>query len=158
MTERGGARETARSTVKARSLACLAIIGAGLSVRAFGPGLGLPFVVTKYGGSALWAVMVFFLVALAVGLIEPATSARRMAIAAGTIAVLVEFSRLIHAPLLDTFRLSTAGALLLGRVFSLWNLVAYLVGTLAAATLDRALLTFVRRARRHTPRVKNTRT
>ena len=52
------------------------------------------------------------------------------------IAIVVEFSRLVHVPWLDAFRLTTAGALLLGRIFSLWNLVAYLIGIAAGIWLD----------------------
>ena len=52
------------------------------------------------------------------------------------IAVVVEFSRLVHVPWLDAFRLTTAGALLLGRIFSLWNLVAYLIGIVVGIWLD----------------------
>jgi hypothetical protein len=46
---------------------------------------------------------------------------------------------LYHAPWLDEFRLTTAGALLLGRVFSLWNILAYMAGILMAFWLDRRL-------------------
>ncbi len=53
------------------------------------------------------------------------------------IAIVVEFSPgSLHAPWLDAFRLTTAGALLLGRIFSLWNLVAYLIGIVAGIWLD----------------------
>jgi hypothetical protein len=40
-------------------------------------------------------------------------------------------------PWLDAFRLTTTGALLLGRVFSPWNMVAYGFGIAAGALLDR---------------------
>lgn len=49
--------------------------------------------------------------------------------------VLVELIRLVHFPALDAFRATTAGALLLGRVFSLWNIVCYIAGIGAAATM-----------------------
>lgn len=93
-----------------------ATIVLGLALRRWGPGLGLPFVVTKYGGSLLWSVMVHGLVVLA-----------------------VEASRLVHTPALDAFRLTTVGALLLGRVFSPWNLVAYGTGITLAARLFRVI-------------------
>jgi hypothetical protein len=54
-----------------------------------------------------------------------------------SIAVCVELFRLAHAPWLDAFRLTTAGALLLGRVFSPWNMLAYGVGIILAMLLDR---------------------
>jgi hypothetical protein len=55
----------------------------------------------------------------------------------------LEFSRLWHLSTLDAFRLTLAGRLLLGRYFSLKNIVAYWVGIGLAAALDRWL---VRRA------------
>ncbi len=60
----------------------------------------------------------------------------RLAFAAFLIALIVEFSRLYHTPELDAFRLTTAGKLLLGRVFSLWNIAAYAVGISIAATVE----------------------
>jgi threonine/homoserine efflux transporter RhtA len=60
-----------------------------------------------------------------------------MAAIAALIAIGVELFRLMHAPGLDAFRLTTAGALLLGRVFSPWNVVAYGFGIVAGALLDR---------------------
>jgi hypothetical protein len=86
----------------------------------------------KYGGSLLWATMVFLLV----GVLLPRMSRAQIAAIAVAIAVVVEFSRLVHTPWLDAFRLTTAGALLLGRIFSLWNLVAYLIGILVGIWLD----------------------
>jgi hypothetical protein len=54
-----------RSPIAVRLFLCLVIIALGLSLRRYGFGLGLPGPVAKYGGSILWAAMVFFLVALA---------------------------------------------------------------------------------------------
>lgn len=48
-------------------------------------------------------------------------------------------SRLVHTPWLDAFRLTTAGAQLLGRIFSLWNLVAYFAGIVVGVWLDRLM-------------------
>jgi hypothetical protein len=90
----------------------------------------------KYGGSLLWATMVFLLA----GALLPRQSRMQIAAIAAAIAIVVEFSRLVHVPWLDAFRLSTAGALLLGRIFSLWNLVAYAAGILFGVWLDRLAL------------------
>jgi hypothetical protein len=117
-------------------ISALGIIAAGLALRTFGYSLGLPFVAVKYGGSALWAAMVYFLLAP----VAPARPALHIALAAITVATGVELFRLVHAPWLDAFRSTTAGALLLGRIFSLWNLVAYVIGIALAAVLDRAVL------------------
>lgn len=115
----------------------LTVIGAGLALRSFGYDLGLTFVTVKYGGSILWGVMVFLLLALLTG------SARILRLIAGAvvIAALVEFSRLYHTPELDAFRLTTAGKLLLGRVFSFWNLLAYAAGIGLAAAVEWRLVT-----------------
>lgn len=53
-----------------------------------------------------------------------------------TIAICVEMFRLCHSPWLDQFRLTLFGALLLGRIFSLWNIVAYAFGIALALAVD----------------------
>jgi hypothetical protein len=116
-----------------RACLCLLILMSGLALRGFGFGLGLPALVVKYGGSALWAAMVFFLVAMAASHWSRLT----LALISAAIAIGVELFRLVHTPELDAFRLTTAGALLLGRVFSPWNMVAYGFGIAAGALLDR---------------------
>ena len=83
--------------------------------------LGLPAAAYKYGGSALWAVMVYWLVALAF----PKLSPLKIAVLAALIAASVELFRLYHAPALDSFRLTLAGRLLLGRIFSRRDIAAY---------------------------------
>ena len=115
-----------------RAALALAVIVCGLALRWYGFPLGLPAFVVKYGGSLLWATMVFLLV----GVLLPRLSRTQIAAIAAAIAIVVEFSRLVHAPWLDAFRLTTAGALLLGRIFSLWNLVAYAVGIAFGVWID----------------------
>jgi hypothetical protein len=116
-----------------RACLCLTIVISGLALRGFGLGLGLPAFIVKYGGSLLWGAMVFFLLAM----IASGRSRRSVALIAAVIAVCVELFRLVHAPWLDAFRLTTAGALLLGRIFSPWNMLAYGVGIALAMWLDR---------------------
>jgi hypothetical protein len=116
-----------------RACLCASIIVCGLALRRFGLGLGVPAFVAKYGGSILWGSMVFFLVAMAAS----NRSRPSIALMSAAIAVCVELFRLVHAPWLDTFRLTLAGALLLGRIFSVWDLVAYGVGIILAIGLDR---------------------
>ncbi len=87
----------------------------------------------KYGGSLLWATMVYLLA----GVLLPRLTRAQIAGLAMVIAVAVEFSRLVHTPWLDAFRLTTAGALLLGRIFSLWNLLAYAIGIAFGVWIDR---------------------
>jgi hypothetical protein len=116
-----------------RAALCLCTIVCGIALRGYGPGLGLSAFVVKYGGSVLWGTMVFFLVALAAAKL----SRPSIALISVLIAISVELFRLVHAPWLDAFRLTLPGALLLGRVFSTWNIVAYGVGIVLAMVLDR---------------------
>jgi hypothetical protein len=104
----------------------------GLALRRFGLGLGTPVLIVKYGGSILWGTMVFFLVAIAM----PGFSRSRTAGISAVIAVGVELFRLVHTPWLDEFRLTLTGALLLGRIFSVWDILAYGAGILLALGLD----------------------
>lgn len=122
-----------------RAALALVVIICGLSLRWYGFPLGLPAFVVKYGGSLLWATMVFLLV----GVLRPRLSRMQIAAITVAIAVVVEFSRLVHTPWLDAFRLTTAGALLLGRIFSLWNLLAYLIGIVAGIWLDSRVARFL---------------
>lgn len=121
-----------------RLAALFLIIISGLLLRRFGYSVDLPFFIVKYGGSLLWGSMVYFLLALAAGGLG--TGVRPAAIAATALvaAICVELFRLYHTPWLDAFRLAMAGALLLGRVFSLWNIVAYAIGIAVAYALDPA--------------------
>jgi hypothetical protein len=129
-----------------RASLCLLIVVSGLALRGFGFSWGLSAFVVKYGGSLLWAAMVFFLVAMA------ASHWSRLSIAliSAAIAVGVELFRLVHTPWLDAFRLTLPGALLLGRIFSAWNMLAYGVGIIFAVVLDRlAIETLAVRLRGH---------
>ncbi|MEF0939044.1 ribosomal maturation YjgA family protein [Rhizobium sp. BR 362] len=116
-------------------LALLLTIACGLALRRFGYAAHLSFQIVKYGGSILWGGMVYWLLAAAFA------RARRFTITAAAliVAVLVELFRLWHTPALDAFRLTTAGALLLGRVFSPWNILAYATGIAVALALDWSL-------------------
>ena len=136
MSDRAVENARHRSPAAARFFLCLVIIVLGLSLRRHGFALGLPGLVVKYGGSILWGTMVFFLVALA----WPALSRAQTTAIAAIIAIAVELFRLVHAPWLDAFRLTLAGALLLGRIFSPWDILAYGVGILLGMMLDRCMV------------------
>jgi hypothetical protein len=112
---------------------CLGIIVCGLALRRFGLGLGLPSSIVKYGGSILWGAMVFFWVAI----VAHRWPRWRIAALSAAIAIGVELFRLVHTPGLDAFRLTLAGALLLGRIFSPWDMLAYGVGIGCGVWLDR---------------------
>lgn len=116
-----------------RAALTVVVIACGLSLRWYAFPLGLPAFIVKYGGSLLWATMVFLLV----GVLLPRLTRTQLAAIAAVIAVVIEFSRLLHMPWLDAFRQTTAGALLLGRIFSLWNLAAYAVGVAFGVSIDQ---------------------
>lgn len=129
-------RDLLRTRLRHAAIVC-AIIIVGLILR--DPRTGLPWVIAKYAGSALWGAMVYFCVATC----APRARVGSLLIAAFLISAVVEISRLHHAPWLDEFRATPAGALLLGRHFSIWNIAAYwlggLLGAIAASRLRRWL-------------------
>jgi len=113
------------------SLALIAgTVAAGLAVRFVR--VGLPQTVTKYGGSMLWALMIYWIVSTLRGRWRPQWAA----LLAGAVATAVEFFKLVDAPKLDAFRLTLPGILLLGRYFSAWDLLAYGVSIAMGAWAD----------------------
>ncbi|MFT4112722.1 DUF2809 domain-containing protein [Silvibacterium sp.] len=111
----------------------LVTIAAGLAIRFVS--LGLPYVLVKYGGSALWALMVYWIVSALVS----SWPIPRTALLAGLIATAVECIKLYHAPGLDAFRHTLPGILLLGRFFSLWDIAVYWLAIAAGAMADARL-------------------
>src|ERR1035438_743636 len=114
-----------------QSLALFAVtVIAGLTIRLAPP--GLPAFVVKYAGSTLWAAMVYWVASTLLG------RWRLLAVAllSGAIATAVEFFKLYHSPGMDAFRLTLPGMLLLGRYFSVWDIVAYWAAICVGAILD----------------------
>lgn len=118
------------------AVATLAVIAAGLLLRRFGYPVGLPFIIVNYGAAALWGAMVFLILSL---LLAPRVRPLAIAILAVAISAAIELFRLYHTPWLDAFRLTLAGALLIGRIFSIWNIVSYTLGIAAAYFIDAKL-------------------
>src|SRR6202789_4645992 len=98
--------------------------------------LGLSPFFYKYGGSALWAMALYWFVAACLPRMRVGAVA---SIAAGTAGAL-GFSRLWHTRALDAFRGTLAGRLLLGRYFSVRNIAAYWLAIALTALLDLLLL------------------
>lgn len=109
----------------------LALIPIGIAWR-MAP-LHLPPFLYKYGGSVLWAAMVYWLIA---GLF-PRLSPIKVAMLAAVVAAVVEFSRLFHTPGFDAFRMTLAGKLILGRYFSAKDIAAYWLAIVVCAAIDR---------------------
>jgi hypothetical protein len=116
--------------------AMLATMAAGLASRHWPS--ALPAALGKYPGDALWALMVF----LGWRALRPRARTRDVALLALGTSVAVEIAKLWQAPWLVAFRHTTAGHLLLGHVFSWQNIMAYGVGAMAGAALDRLALRF----------------
>ncbi len=127
-----------RKATPPRSIVCLCVLAVviplGLAVR-FAP-LHLPWFWSKYLGSALWAMAVYWFVAM----LLPQLRSRVLALIASAIALVVEFSRLIPEPHIDAFRLMLAGRLLLGRYFAWANIAAYLIAIALVALADHSFL------------------
>ena len=116
------------------------LIGAGLLTR--GPIPGLPAAIGKYSGSVIWGGMIY----AAMACLMPKQSVVRTAIAAALVTTGTEFSQLWHTVALDAFRRTTIGVLLIGRFFSWWDVVSYLIGIAAVAGFDKFVLRTAPRA------------
>ena len=100
----------------------VAVVAAGLLWRShFMP---LPPVMLKYGGDALWALMVF----VGFGFLLPRASTLAVALLALSFCWVIEFSQLYHGPWIDAVRASVPGRLVLGSTFNWPDLVAYALG------------------------------
>ena len=66
--------------------------------------------------------------------------ARILAVASSALAAVtaIELVKLVHQPVLDAFRLTLAGRLILGRYFSGYDLIAYAVAVVVPAMADSA--------------------
>jgi Protein of unknown function (DUF2809) len=115
-------------------LLLLITIPLGLAVR-YLP-LHLPWFLYKYLGSVLWAAALYWFLAA----IFPKLRAQTVAALAIVIATLVELSRLVPIAPIDAFRQTLPGQILLGRYFSVKNIVAYILAIALAATLDHLFI------------------
>ena len=97
--------------------------------------IGLSPALYKYGGSMLWAAMIYWIAAL----IAPCTRPVKLAFVCGVIATAVEFFKLVHTPALEAFRLTFVGKVLIGRFFYWSGILAYWIAIAAAGLADSAL-------------------
>ena len=118
-----------------RFVATLLVIAGGVYLRLHGLAHHIPAFYVHYGYLALWAAMVYFLVALLLRSRPP----NQILFVAALVCALVEASKLSHTPALDVFRLTLVGSWLLGKGFSYWNFLAYAVGLATAFGLDALL-------------------
>ncbi len=106
--------------------------------------LPLSSFIAKYGGDALWALVVF----LGFGLLLRRASTWRVALIAVCFAFSIEFLQLYHADWIDLIRSSRIGHLVLGSTFNGPDLIAYGVGIALGAWAERAWLRASRGAER----------
>jgi hypothetical protein len=106
------------------------VIGTGLLWRSHL--LPLPAFLAKYGGDALWVLMVF----LGFGFVFRRSSTARIALAAVCFAWTVEFLQLYHAPWIEAIRATRLGRLVLGDTFNSPDLLAYVVGIAVGALAE----------------------
>ena len=95
-------------------------------------GTGLPSGLRDGLGDALWAMMI----AWGVGALMPATQPGRRAAVALALCWAVEFSQLYHSPMVDGWRRTTVGELVLGTGFDVRDLGSYAIGVLVTAGVD----------------------
>ncbi|HWD39511.1 MAG TPA: DUF2809 domain-containing protein [Fimbriimonas sp.] len=95
--------------------------------------LGLPKFLFKYGGSVLWALMIYWLFVAALPKKRPA----EVGMWAAVFAAAVECLRLFHTTGLDRFRATLAGKLLIGTHFSIWDIAAYWLAIAVAVLWTR---------------------
>jgi hypothetical protein len=108
----------------------LSTAAAGLAIR-FVP-FGLPSFVIKYGGSMLWALLIYWIAST----IFPTVRLPAVATVAASLTAAVELIKLYHSPALDSFRRTLPGILLLGRIFSWWDILAYWLAITVGALID----------------------
>jgi hypothetical protein len=115
-------------------LCIITVIAMGLASRKF-PSL-FPAVFDKYPGDALWGLMLYFMVAF----VKKTSPASRIAVLTFLISAAVEFSQLIQISWLNDFRHTVIGHLILGTVFSWYDLLAYTVGICIGLLFDKIVL------------------
>ena len=115
-------------------IAALATVAAGLASRS--ESLGLVGVVGDYPGDALWALLVYVLLAL----LLPGWRSRNVAIVAACFALTIELSQLYQVRWINEIRRTALGGLVLGHGFLWSDLVCYAVGIALGILVDRWFL------------------
>jgi hypothetical protein len=118
-----------RPTATSLSIMLITVVS-GLTIRS--AHLGLPASVVKYGGSALWAAMIYWVCST----LLPSWRLLWSAMISGILGTAIEFLKLYNPPWLDAFRSSLPGILLLGRIFNPWDIVVYWIAIALGVGLD----------------------
>jgi len=127
-------RKAADKTERSRpayTLAAMLVVGIGLLWRS--GHLPLSSFIAKYGGDALWALLVF----CGFGLVFRRISTVRLFLISIGLAWAIEFSQLYHAHWIDSIRSIRIGHLILGSTFNSPDLLAYVIGVALGAAVER---------------------
>ena len=93
---------------------------------------GLPQIISSYSGDALWALMVFLIIAFIFN--------KKSTIFIISWAIIcsysIEISQLYHAPWIDAIRNTVLGGLILGFGFLWSDLVCYTIGVIIGIIID----------------------
>jgi hypothetical protein len=108
----------------------LATVGAGLAIRF--ASFDLPHLVIKYGGSTLWAMMLYWIMST----ILPSMRLFLITALTGALATSIEFLKLYHSVPLDSFRDTLPGMLILGHTYSPWDILVYWLAIYITASVD----------------------
>lgn len=111
------------------ALGIVAVVAVGLASRRFPL---FPAFLGPYPGDALWALMIFMMIAF----IRPTMRSAKLAGAALAAAFLVEALQLYQAPWINAVRATTAGHLVLGTGFQWLDLCAYSIGVACGLAAD----------------------
>lgn len=91
-----------------------------------------PAALGKYPGDALYAVLAYWLLAMALPRLHPVRTAGLCTL----FCFAIEAGQLWHPPWLDAIRATMLGHLVLGSSFAAGDLLAYAVGACAAAAIE----------------------
>ena len=92
----------------------------------------LPYIIGKYSGDILWALMVFFII----GLLLKRESIMKVSIITLLFSFGIEISQLYHAPWIDGIRKTIMGRLILGQGFLGSDLICYMFGILIGVLIE----------------------
>lgn len=96
----------------------------------------IPDIIDLYLGDLLWAIMIYYLVRI----ILVNKPIEKIAFFGVLFCFSIEISQLYHAYWIDTIRRTTLGGLILGYGFLWSDLIAYLLGVITGALIDRRLI------------------
>lgn len=106
------------------------VMGMGLASRKYQA--HLPYIIAKYSGDILWALMVFFMV----GFLLKRQSIMKVSIITLLFSFGIELSQLYSAPLIDEIRKTVVGRLVLGQGFLWSDLICYMFGALIGVVIE----------------------